>query len=202
MTDDDNSDAPAAEGATGTEGEATGAAAAPGEATQEEVAQLSLMAQYVKDLSFENPNAPNSFQEKESPKIDVSIDVRARRVGDEHYEVELKFAVKASHSETTAFVAELLYGGLFGIRNVPEEHLEALCLIECPRLLFPFARRILADATRDGGFPPLMLDPIDFVALYQQRSKANGEGKSEGEGSALSAEAKPAPSGNGSDKAT
>ncbi len=138
MADEDNGDTPAPADIAGVAG-AAGAAADPGGAAEEPLAQLALMAQYVKDLSFENPNAPNSFQDSESPKIDVSIDVRARRVGDEHYEVELKFAVKATQKEETAFVAELQYGGLFGIRNVPEEHLEALCLIECPRLLFPFA---------------------------------------------------------------
>ena len=131
--------------------------------------QIGLLAQYVKDLSFENPNAPASLQSNERPQIDVTINVNARRVGDEGYEVELKTSVTAKQGDKNAFIVELLYAGLFGIRNLAEENVEPFLLIECPRLIFPFARRIIADATRDGGFPPLMLDPVDFAYLYQQQ---------------------------------
>ena len=160
-------------------------AAAGGEPAQKTTApQLAVLGQYVKDLSFENPNAPASFQAKEQPKIDVAIDLRANRMAEEVFEIDLKFSAKATHGEKTAFVAELVYTGLFGIKNVPPEQIEAVCLIECPRMIFPFARRVLADMTRDGGFPPLMLDPIDFVGLYQQRlaerkEKGDGDGTSD-----------------------
>jgi preprotein translocase subunit SecB len=143
--------------------------------------QVNILAQYVKDLSFENPNAPVSLQNNSGqPKIDINVNVGARQAGEGVYEVELKLSAAATfESGQAAFIAELLYGGIFGLRNVPEEHLELFLVVEAPRLLFPFARRILADATRDGGFPPLMLDPIDFAQLYfarQAQMQAGGEG--------------------------
>ncbi len=128
--------------------------------------QVGILAQYVKDLSFENPNAPRSFQMEGQPRIEVNVNVNARRAGDDVYEVELKITASAKHDEGVAFATELLYGGVFGLRNVPDEALEPFLIVEAPRLLFPFARRIIADATRDGGFPPLLLEPIDFAALY------------------------------------
>jgi preprotein translocase subunit SecB len=138
--------------------------------------QIGLIAQYIKDLSFENPNAPQSLQANgaERPQIDVTINVNARRVGDEGFEVELKTSITAKQSNKNAFIVELLYAGLFGVRNMPEENLEPFLLIEAPRLIFPFARRIIADVTRDGGFPPLMLDPVDFAYLYQQQRQPGG----------------------------
>jgi len=138
--------------------------------------QIGLIAQYVKDLSFENPNSPATLQSEERPQIDVTINVNARRVGDEGYEVELKISITAKQGDTNAFIVELVYAGLFGIRNMTDENLEPFLLIECPRLIFPFARRIIADATRDGGFPPLMLDPVDFAYLYQQQRAAQQQG--------------------------
>jgi len=138
--------------------------------------QIGLIAQYVKDLSFENPNSPATLQSEERPQIDVTINVNARRVGDEGYEVELKISITAKQGDTNAFIVELVYAGLFGIRNMTDENLEPFLLIECPRLIFPFARRIVADATRDGGFPPLMLDPVDFAYLYQQQRAAQQQG--------------------------
>lgn len=133
--------------------------------------QVSILAQYVKDLSFENPNAPASLQQGAGqPKIEINVNVGAKKQGDDVYEVELKLSATANFENgRTAFIAELLYGGVFGLRNVPEEHLELFLVVEAPRQLFPFARRIFADATRDGGFPPLMLDPIDFAQLYFAR---------------------------------
>jgi preprotein translocase subunit SecB len=128
--------------------------------------QVAIITQYVKDLSFENPNAPGSLQVQSQPRIDVNVGVNARKAADEVFEVELKISAKADVDGIAAFMVELLYAGLFGLKNVPEEALEPFCIIEAPRILFPFARRIIADAVRDGGFPPLMLDPIDFGQLY------------------------------------
>ena len=132
----------------------------------QELPQVSILTQYVKDLSFENPNAPESLQSTEQPRIDVNVAVNAKRAGENIFEVELKVSAKAMHGDTTAFVIDLLYAGLFGLSNVPEEALEPFLIIEAPRIIFPFARRIIADSVRDGGFPPLMLDPIDFASLY------------------------------------
>jgi preprotein translocase subunit SecB len=128
-----------------------------------------LISQYVKDLSFENPNAPAVFQEQDPPEINVQFDIGAAQVGEEVHEVTLKIEVKATTGGKTAFIAELAYAGLFGLRNIPAEHVQPFLLGEAPRILFPFARRVVADAVRDGGFPPLMLDPIDFGALYLQQ---------------------------------
>lgn len=133
--------------------------------------QVAMLAQYVKDLSFENPNAPGSLQEMadKKPEISVNVQVNARSLGNEGYEVSLNISVVAKVEKKTAFLAELDYAGLFGVRGVADQQLEQLLLVECPRLMFPFARRILSDATRDGGFPPLLLDPMDFGQLYQQQ---------------------------------
>jgi preprotein translocase subunit SecB len=154
-----------------------------GDGGEQPLPQVSILAQYVKDLSFENPNAPASLQQGAGqPKIDINVNVAVKKQADDVYEVELKLAATATFDNgRTAFIAELLYGGVFGLRHVPEEHLELFLVVEAPRQLFPFARRILADATRDGGFPPLMLDPIDFAQLYFarqaqiQRAEQSGE---------------------------
>ena len=134
--------------------------------------QIALISQYVKDLSFENPNAPTTYQWQDQPQIDVQFNIGADRVGDEVIEVALKIDVKAVAPQGTAFAVELLYAGLFGMRNVPEDQIQPFMLAEAPRLLFPFARRVLSDAVRDGGFPPLLLDPIDFGSLYMQQAEA------------------------------
>lgn len=151
-----------------------------GNGSGEQGAQAGILAQYVKDLSFENPGAPQSLQDfgKERPNIDISVNVNAARIGEEGYEVTLNISASASHDDKQRFLVELVYAGLFGIRNMPQETLEAFLLIECPRILFPFARRIIADATRDGGFPPLLMEPIDFQVLYQKHleSKKAPEG--------------------------
>lgn len=132
--------------------------------------QFGLMMQYVKDLSFENPNSPAVYQWQSQPNIDVQVNLGSTPVGDEVHEVALKLDITGSGTDGVAFKVELLYAGLFGARNVPEEQLYPLLLAEAPRLLFPFARRIVSDVVQDGGFPPLMLDPIDFGALYMQRA--------------------------------
>lgn len=141
--------------------------------------QVGLLAQYVKDLSFENPNAPAVYQWQEAPKIDVQFNIGSNVVADDMYEVALKIDVTATVGDNTAFILELLYAGLFGIRNVPEDQLPLFLFAEAPRLLFPFARRVVAEAVRDGNFAPLLLEPIDFGSLYmaqmQQASElANG----------------------------
>ena len=134
--------------------------------------QVGMITQYVKDLSFENPNAPAVFQWQGQPRIDVSFSINASTVGDEVHEVVLHVEVKAQSADRTAFQIELAYAGLFGIRNISEADMQPFLLAEAPRILFPFARRVVADLVRDGGFPPLLLEPIDFAALYQQQAEA------------------------------
>lgn len=144
----------------------------PPDGTTADPASYSLVvnAQYVKDLSFENPRAPASLVAgKEQPKIEVKVNVNARGLQEQIYEVTLEIQADAKVAEGQAFIAELIYAGVFTVANVPQEVLRPLLLIECPRLLFPFARGIIADVTRDGGFPPLFLSPIDFVALYRRQ---------------------------------
>jgi preprotein translocase subunit SecB len=136
---------------------------------EDNLPQVGVISQYVKDLSFENPNAPAVFQWQAQPKIDVNFNFGADRVGDDIFEVTLRVEIEAKTEERTAFQVELVYAGLFGIRNFPEDQLQPFLYAEAPRILFPFARRIIADAIRDGGFPPLLLDPIDFASLYMQR---------------------------------
>ena len=131
---------------------------------------IHVLGQYIKDLSFENPGAPRSLRPSDkAPKLDVNVNVNARPQSENEFEIELKLEAKASRGTDTLFIAEVSYAGLFQIRNVPQEHMHPLLLLECPRLRVPVARQIIADATRQGGFPPLMVDPIDFAALYRQR---------------------------------
>jgi preprotein translocase subunit SecB len=142
--------------------------------------QFTIRAQYVKDLSFENPRAPDSLQQAESPKVELSVAVNGHRHGEEDHEVELQITARARHGEEVAFIAELTYAGLFHLSGFTPEQVRPVVLIECPRHLFPFARRVLADCTRDGGFPPLMLDPIDFVTLYRRSREQTDEGGTNG----------------------
>ena len=131
---------------------------------------VRVVAQYVKDLSFENPQSPGSLLGGNvAPAIEAGVDVSAKRLGEIDFECELKVTVKARRGEVTVFLVELVYAALFQIQNAPAELLEPILLIECPRLLFPFARRVVADVTRDGGFAPLLIDPIDFASLYQRQ---------------------------------
>ena len=148
----------------------TDAPSTPTENTPPTPPQLRILAQYVKDLSFENPGAPDSLRNGQAPGIDLAIDVQARSVGDGAFEVMLNINAKAARENgDVVFLTELSFGGLFQLANIADSDREPFLLIECPRLLFPFARRVLADATRDGGFPPLMLDPVDFAGLYRQQ---------------------------------
>lgn len=128
--------------------------------------QAGVLSQYVKDLSFENPNAPAVYQWQGQPQIDVQFNIASSQVADDVYEVILKVEVKAMAADKVAFQVELAYAGLFALRNIPADQLQPFLLAEAPRILFPFARRVLADVVRDGGFPPLMLEPIDFAELY------------------------------------
>ncbi len=134
---------------------------------------ITIRAQYVKDLSFEAPSAPGVLVEMQNspPEISINIDVNAEQEQDSLFEVTLQIKAKCMVEKKVGFIMELVYGGLFST-NVPPEHLQAVLLIECPRLLFPFARNILADTTRDGGFPPLMLDPVDFVTMFRNQMEA------------------------------
>ncbi|CAN5491929.1 protein-export chaperone SecB [soil metagenome] len=134
---------------------------------------MRVLGQYLKDLSFENPNAPQSLGNQQGqPDINVAVNVNARNMTPTDFEVELHLDAKAMVKDKVIFAAEVLYAGIFRLENFPQNVLHPAVLIECPRMLFPFARQVLADATRNGGFPPLMLDPIDFAVMYQKRMSA------------------------------
>ena len=133
------------------------------------VPNLQVMAQYIKDLSFENPGAVTELAQR--PQIDLAVDLNAKRVEDEVFEVELKIRVDAKNEEKALFLLEVAYAGVFQLRNVPDTATQqAILLIQAPHMLFPFVRRIVSDVVRDGGMPPLMIEPIDFMALYQARA--------------------------------
>jgi preprotein translocase subunit SecB len=147
-----------------------GPAAANGDGAGMVPVGVRVLAQFVRDLSFENPRAPESLRTGAvQPQIDLNVEMNARVRQDGLYEVDLKLTAKAQSEGQPNFHVELLYGGLFQIAGVPEADLEPVLLIECPRFLFPFARRIIADVTSDGGFPPFMLEPIDFAAVFAAR---------------------------------
>jgi preprotein translocase subunit SecB len=139
---------------------------------------IRVLAQYVKDLSFENPGIFSAQQGNTAPEIELGIDVRVEPGPPQEsvFAVELRLSAKAKRQESVVFIVELIYVGVFQLQEARREDMEPILLIECPRLLFPFARRIIADVTREGGHPPLMIDPIDFVGLYrQQRSRADAQ---------------------------
>ena len=130
--------------------------------------RVQVIGQYIKDMSFENPSAPGNLTAR--PQIELSVDLQARQLEREHYEVELKLRVSARVEDKPAFLLELVYAGLFHLQNIPDEVRQQVLLIEAPHILFPFARRIVADIVRDGGMPPLMIEPIDFAALYRAKA--------------------------------
>ena len=137
---------------------------------------IRILAQFIRDLSFENPRAPESLRAGAAqPQIDLGVEMNARGRDDGLYEVDLKLSAQAGRDDGTLFVVEILYGGLFQITGVAPDDVEPVLLIECPRFLFPFARRIIADLTSEGGFPPFLLDPIDFAGVYAAR-KAEAQG--------------------------
>jgi preprotein translocase subunit SecB len=132
--------------------------------------QLNVLAQFIKDFSFENPHAPRSLApQTQGPNINIQVNVNASQLTESEFEVTLSLEGAAESQGTTLFKFELEYGGVMRLRNIPANELQAVVMIECPRLLFPFARQIVADAVRNGGFPPLFIDPIDFVSLYRQK---------------------------------
>ena len=131
---------------------------------------LNILAQYIKDLSFENPGAPRSLQARDkAPAININVNVNANPLTETDFDVVLALTAEAKEGDKVVFATELVYGGVFRITGFPQEHMLPILFIECPRLLFPFARQIIADATRNGGFPPLMIDPIDFAQMFAQR---------------------------------
>ena len=133
--------------------------------------QRNVRAQYTKDLSFENPYAPKSLgQPGQQPAINIQINVNPTQLSNTDFEIELKLEGKAEVNGSVLFNFELVYAGVFRLQNIPQEQIGPVVMIECPRLLFPFARAIVADAVLHGGFPPLMLDPVDFVSLYRQKA--------------------------------
>jgi preprotein translocase subunit SecB len=142
-------------------------------------AQVRVLAQYIKDLSFENPNVTKLAQGAgQAPNLRVEVNVNAQKIGDKSYESAVQLKADATNNLGTIYDLELIYAGIFEIENMPQQALEPFLLINCPSLLFPFARRIVADMTREGGFPPLLLDPIDFALLFQKRQQerqAQGE---------------------------
>jgi preprotein translocase subunit SecB len=137
---------------------------------------IRILAQFVRDFSFENPRAPEVLRAGAAqPQIDLGVEMNARGRDDGLFEVDLKLSAKASRDDGALFVVELLYGGLFQITGVGAEDMEPVLLIECPRYLFPFARRIISDITTEGGFPPFLLDPIDFAGVYAARKAEEGQ---------------------------
>ena len=154
------------------------AAAAEGNGAAQVQPSIRILGQYLKDLSFENPNAPQSLgTQQNQPDINVSINVNARNLTATDFEVELHLDAKATNEDKVIFATDLVYAGTFRLENFPAQMMHPAVLIECPRLLFPFARQIMAEATRNGGFPPLMLDPIDFGAMYQKRLRQQTAGQ-------------------------
>lgn len=136
---------------------------------------IALINQYIKDLSVENPNAPDCFGWQLQPDTDVQFNIGSAKITDEVHEVELKINVTSRTEKGNLYLVELSYCGLIGMRNVPDEHAHQFLFAEAPRMLFPFARRVVSDAVRDAGFPPLMLDPIDFQGLYMQQLQQRRE---------------------------
>ena len=139
---------------------------------------IRVLTQFIRDLSFENPRAPDVMRAGAvQPQIDMGVEMNARGREDGFFEVDLKLSARATRDDGPMFMVDLLYGGLFAIEGVAPEDMEPVLLIECPRFLFPFARRVIADVTSDGGFPPFLLDPIDFAGVYAARkAQAEGEG--------------------------
>ena len=155
--------------------------ATPANGAEQPDATLSVLAQYIKDLSFENPGAPHSLGQREkAPDININVNVNANPLSETDFDVLLTLDAEARDGDKVVFKAELVYGGVFRIAGFPQEHMLPLLFIECPRLLFPFARQIVADATRNGGFPPLMIDPIDFAQMFAQRMTAEQQRQQQG----------------------
>lgn len=137
--------------------------------TDAPIAPITLKGQYIKDVSFENPRAPQSLLAlREPPAIDISVDLNAQRLQEKMFELSIHIAARAIHDKNTIFLTDLVYGGIFEVNAENDGDYEKLVLVDCAYLLFPFARRVISDLTRDGGFPPLQLEPIDFASLYEK----------------------------------
>ena len=151
-------------------------------AQQASAVPMHVLAQYVKDLSFENPNAPQSLMPgQQQPQVNIGVDVKVQPMGEDVFEVSLNLHCEAKQGEGVAFLVEVAYAGLVQLAGVPAEHHRPILLIEVPRMLFPFARQVVADATQSGGFPPLMINPIDFVDLYRRQIAAAEEAQAQPE---------------------
>lgn len=161
---------------------------------------LIVNAQYVKDLSFENPNAPNSLlQQSGEPNVQVGIDTSAVQLEGSTFEVTLTVRAEGTAGDTTLFLVEAAYAGIFTLGEVPEEYVAPMLYVEAPRQLFPFVRAVVAVCVRDGGFPPLLIHPVDFLALFQQRAAQQAEAEAGQEGAAEASTDTPA-KGNGEQK--
>ena len=167
--------------------------------------QIAVLTQYIKDLSVESPNSPAVFQWQAQPQVDVQFNINVNNVSDEVHEVILKVNVAARSENGAHFLIDVSYAGLLGIRNLPEEAVGPFLLIEAPRLLFPFVRQIIADAVQQTGFPPLLLEPIDFNAVFLQQlaaqQGAEGPGDGGGDGDEPEAKEEPAAPADGDDQA-
>lgn len=170
---------------------------------QAAVPTINIVGQYVRDMSFENPDAPGSILAGgAAPSFNVSINVSVKKQQEEIYAVEIPINVKAERDSKVLFNVELIYGGLFRIKNVPENQVAPILMVECPRLLFPFARQVVANVSQSGGFPPVMLEPVDFAAIYrqnlqrmQQAAQSGQQSASDAEGSSEGADAGPTDAG-------
>jgi len=137
--------------------------------------QVRVLGQYIKDLSFENPNVEKLLQSPgDNPNLQLEVNVNAKSMAKDVFESAIEFRARASNKQGVLYDLELVYAGLFKVENVPQQALEPFLLVNCPLLLFPFLRRLVADLTREGGFPPLLLDPIDFGGLYVRRKQQEG----------------------------
>ena len=161
-------------------------------ASTDDSPQAAAIAQYIKDLSVESPNAPNVFQWQVQPQVDVQFNINVDRVADEVHEVVLRINVSAKSDQGTHFLVDLSYAGLFGLRNFPDEALAPFMLVEAPQLIFPFARQVIAEAVQNTGFPPLLLEPIDFgrafmATMENAQAEANSVPQTNGAGNGSTA---------------
>ncbi len=142
------------------------------EEQEEQNAQLNLLAQYVKDLSFESPNSPESLKGPgANPNIEIGINVSPKKVGEDTFEVALEFNADAKNDTGYIYKLEVVYAGLFALKSIPEKLLQPVLFVDCPTLVFPFLRHIVYQMSQEGGFPPLQLDPIDFGGLFREKIK-------------------------------
>jgi preprotein translocase subunit SecB len=143
--------------------------------SEQKLPSISVSAQYIKDLSFENFATPGSMEIKTTPSIDLSLGTAVNKLAENFYEVVIKIEATAIHEKTKLFHVELAYAGIFNLENIPEEQLEPLLNVHCMSIIFPYARKIIADATQDGGFQPLMIEPIDFARFYNKKRQESGD---------------------------